>query len=611
MNRETTPAIEVSDLRFRYPGSPVESLRGVDLRIERGDFVAVVGGNGSGKTTLCKSFNGLIPHFWNGDISGTVRCNGRSTAHRTVGEIARDVGYVFQDFGNQIVRPTPRDDISFGPLNFGCEDWRERTEAVLNDLDIAHIADAQTWQLSGGQQHLTALAGVLALAPDIIVVDEPAAEVDPLRAAVVYDHLARLNERGITIIVIEHHAELVAKYAKTVVLMSEGQVSWCLPVAEALSRTADLEAADIPAPQVVAAARALVPDVARGIRSAPLTVEECAEAVREALGPARDTAAASPRLDTAAAGTDRSACTPASASFAGSETDRAEPVRGAVAVADDACRTVAEVRGITVGYQTISGARSTVIDDLDLRLHADERVALVGSNGAGKSTLLSTLAGMRLPRDGSVIIDGQETSRLSPSELAGTVCYLVQRPDQMFLQDSISADVGMFPRSRGLPDAAEITAEVLDRVGLSQVGDRDGRLLSGGQQRRATLAIGLAMRPTLLLLDEPTSSLDLRSRDDVIDMLDALAEHILCSVVATHDMHLVAEWSDRVIVLDHGRIIADTDPIGLFSDRELLDRARLVPPQVTQLGQQLGLDPLPLSLPDLITRTTHAEEVVR
>jgi energy-coupling factor transporter ATP-binding protein EcfA2 len=235
----------------------------------------------------------------------------------------------------------------------------------------------------------------------------------------------------------------------------------------------------------------------------------------------------------------------------------------------------------------------------------------VGSNGAGKSTLLSTLAGMRLPRDGSVIIDGQETSRLSPSELAGTVCYLVQRPDQMFLQDSISADVGMFPRSRGLPDAAEITAEVLDRVGLSQVGDRDGRLLSGGQQRRATLAIGLAMRPTLLLLDEPTSSLDLRSRDDVIDMLDALAEHILCSVVATHDMHLVAEWSDRVIVLDHGRIIADTDPIGLFSDRELLDRARLVPPQVTQLGQQLGLDPLPLSLPDLITRTTHAEEVVR
>ena len=117
-----------------------------------------------------------------------------------------------------------------------------------------------------------------------------------------------------------------------------------------------------------------------------------------------------------------------------------------------------------------------------------------------------------------------DTSRLSPSELAGTVCYLVQRPDQMFLQDSISADIGMFPRSRGLPDAAEITAEVLDRVGLSQVGDRDGRLLSGGQQRRATLAIGLAMRPTLLLLDEPTSSLDLRSRDDVIDMLDALAE---------------------------------------------------------------------------------------
>src|SRR5699024_8418611 len=143
---------------------------------------------------------------------------------------------------------------------------------------------------------------------------------------------------------------------KTVVLMSEGQVSWCLPVAEALSRTADLEAADIPAPQVVAAARALVPDVARGIRSAPLTDEECAEAPRVALGAVRATAPAGPGLDAAAAASDRAACSPAAASFAGSETDRAEPVRGAVAVADDACRTVAEVRGITVGYQTISGA---------------------------------------------------------------------------------------------------------------------------------------------------------------------------------------------------------------------------------------------------------------
>src|SRR5699024_697180 len=149
---------------------------------------------------------------------------------------------------------------------------------------------------------------------------------------------------------------------------------------------------------------------------------------RAADGPARQTPAACPVRDAMTAG----------------------PARAVVAADPDqgSGRTVAEVRGITVGYQTISGVRSTVIDDLDLRLYAGERVALVGSNGAGKSTLLSTLSGMKLPRDGSVVIDGQETSRLSPSELAGTVCYLVQRPDQMFLQDSISADIGMFPRSR-------------------------------------------------------------------------------------------------------------------------------------------------------------------
>lgn len=615
----TPPAIEVVDLRFRYPGASDDTLRGVDLRIERGDFVAVVGGNGSGKTTLCKSFNGLIPHFWNGDISGAVRVNGESTAQRTVGEISREVGYVFQDFGNQIVRPTPRDDISFGPLNFGCEDWRERTDEVLRILEIEHIADSPTWQLSGGQQHLTALAGALALAPDIVMVDEPAAEVDPLRAAVVYDHLVRLNAEGITVIVVEHHAELIAKYANSVVLMDHGRVSWHLPVAEALSRTVDLEAADIPAPQVVSVARRLVPDIANSVRTAPLTVDDCAAEVRAVLGEGASGRFGDRSGDGLGSGQNEPLSTavpsrPMTADAADpAESVTVEPAAGRAGgpVAAASAEPVAQVEGITVGYQSLDGGRSTVIEGLDLTLFAGQRVALVGSNGAGKSTLLSTLAGMRLPSAGSVSIDGTKTDRLSPSELAGTVCYLVQRPDQMFLQDTIRSDIGMFPRGRGLPDAEELVDEVLDRVGLSDLADRDGRLLSGGQQRRATLAIGLAMRPTLLLLDEPTSSLDLRSRDDVIDMLDALAAHIRCSVVATHDMHLVAEWSDRVIVLDRGQIIADTDPVGLFSDHDLLARARLVPPQVTQLGGRLGLEPLPLSLSDLFSRFPTMEEVAR
>ncbi|GAB3304633.1 ATP-binding cassette domain-containing protein [Epidermidibacterium keratini] len=571
------PAVEIRNLRFCYPGAENDTLRSVDLTIERGDFVAVVGGNGSGKTTLCKSFNGLIPHFWNGDISGTVRIHGKATADRTVGEIANQVGYVFQDFGNQLVRPRVHDDVAFAPINFGHADWKQRADDALSSLGIAHLAGHYTWQLSGGQQHLTALGGALALAPSVLVVDEPAAEVDPMRATAIYEQLTRLNsEQGITVVVIEHHAELVARYATSVVLMADGQVQWHLPVAEAMSRTADLEAADIPAPQVVAAARALLPEVADGRSTPPLTVESAAEQLNEL--PARN----------------RSRST----------SNAPQPV----AAASSRGETIAELERVTHGYIAVGGGRSTVLDGLSLQLHDGERVALVGTNGAGKSTLLSVLAGLAVPSSGRVVVDGRDTRSVTAAELADTVCYLVQRPEEMFLQDSIRGDIAMFPRTRKVPDAEELVDQILEQMKLTDLQDRDGRLLSGGQQRRATLAIALAMRPRLLLLDEPTSSLDVRSRDDVIGLLTALAEHIRCTVVATHDMHLVAEWADRVIVLDQGEIIADTDPATLFASPQILTQARLMPPQVAALGAELGLDPVPLSVGELVDRLRRTRD---
>lgn len=215
-----TAAIEVNNLSFRYPGATEDTLRNVNLVIEPGDFVAVVGGNGSGKTTLCKSFNGLIPHYWSGDFAGEVLIDGTDTVESSVGVLSSTVGYVYQDFQNQLVRPTVRDEVSYGPTNYGLADHEERTTEALELLGIEHLRDKYVWQLSGGQAHLTALASVLALRPSIIVVDEPVAELDPARAREIYLRLRELNERGITVITIEHHAELIAEFAKSVVLMA-------------------------------------------------------------------------------------------------------------------------------------------------------------------------------------------------------------------------------------------------------------------------------------------------------------------------------------------------------------------------------------------------------
>lgn len=570
--------IEVTDLGFRYPGAQAPSLTGVNLRIEKGDFVAVVGGNGSGKTTLCKSFNGLIPHYWSGEFTGTVTVAGEDTTEVSVARLSHLVGYVYQDFGNQLVRPTVKDEVAFGPVNFGLADHAERTEEAMERLGIGHLRSKFVWQLSGGQQHLVALASVLAMRPEVIIVDEPVAELDPVHAEQVYDRLRELNrDHGTTIIVIEHHAEFVARYCNSVVLMSAGSVAWHLPVRQALGRADELAEHGIPAPQVVTLSRLLAPG-----QPVATTVPELAELLgRPAATPAAPASAPEPD--------------------AGAPSAQAGTPHPAV---------VASLTGVRFGYRTVRGGRSKVLDGIDLTLHEGQRIALVGGNGAGKSTLLRLLTGLKVPVCGQVVVDSTNTRWTTAAELADRVSYLHQRPEQMFLNDSVRADVAMFPRSRHRPDAAATVEQVLERVDLLEVADRDGRMLSGGQQRRATLGIGLAMTPTLLLLDEPTSSLDVATRDIVIGMLAELSDRIRCVVVATHDMHLVAEWADRVIVLGQGRVLRDCSPAELFDDAALLAEAMLVPPQVTQLGIALGMHPPALSVPEFTARFAGARAVV-
>lgn len=562
----SNPIITVSDLSFRYPGAEEDTLKNVNLTIERGDFVAIVGGNGSGKTTLCKTFNGLIPHYWNGDFAGDVIVDGIDTFESNVAVLSSKVGYVYQDFQNQLVRPTVRDEIRFGPVNFGRADFEERSAEVLHTLGIENIADRFTWALSGGQAHTTALAAVLALRPDIVVVDEPVAELDPARAHEIYRQLQELNEQGLTIITIEHHAEFIAQYAKSVVLMADGAPVWHLNIDEAVNRTDELEEHGIPAPQVVQVCSTM------GMERAPRDVPTAARMLED-RGMATGMVTALPRHRPAE-------------------------------------RVVARTTDLHHGYKSVGGDVLPVLKGINLEFYAGDRIAVVGGNGSGKTTLLKQLAGLSVPRSGEVEIDGVNTRSRSASKLSEIAAYLYQHPQQMFLKDSIRSDIALFPEGRGIENWEELVDDTLNRVNLTDFADRDGRALSGGQQRRATLAIGLAMRPRILLLDEPTSSLDVSSREDVTTMLAELADVIECTVVATHDMHLVAEWANRVIVLENGMVVADLEPRELFTMPETLARARVVPPQVVLLGNELGVTPPPLSVDELVSALQNSMEAV-
>jgi energy-coupling factor transport system ATP-binding protein len=570
-------SIVVDDLTFRYPGSDEPVLRDASVTIEPGEFTAVVGGNGSGKTTLCKTFNGLIPHFFEGRFDGSVTVAGTDTRESDVAELSREVGYVFQDFENQLVQSTVRDDVEFAPLNHGLEDYAERATRALETVGLADLDDRFVWELSGGQQHLVALAGVLAMDPTFVVVDEPAAQLDPHNARETYEQLRRLNEeQGMAIVVIEHHSEFVADYCDEMVLVSDGGVAWKEPVEEGLNRLDDLLAHDIHPPQVTRIADGLPLSSATLLDGRyPVTVDEAAAAFPAATA-ARDG--------------------PPTAADGGAGGSRPAP--------DGPGDPLVELSDVGHGYPTLREGYNRVLDGLDLTFTAGDRVALIGANGAGKSTLLRLITGLESPDEGTLAVLGRDTSETLPEELADDTVYIHQNPEEMFVEDTVRKDVAYYLENRDAADVDERVDEILDYLDLTELADRDGRLLSLGQQRRASLGIGLATDPTIVLLDEPTGSLDLQSRREVTRMLEKAESRVETVVVATHDLQLVASWADRVIVMGESGILADAPPATVFDDTELLARTGLRPPQVVELSDLLDVEPPALTADAMVDALT-------
>ena len=425
--------VEIEHLCYTYPGADKPTLRDVDLTIEKGDFLAIVGNNGCGKSTLCKTLNGLIPQFITGEFSGRVRVCGLDAAGTDVGALARKVGYVYQDFENQIIRPTVLDDASYACLNYALPDYLDRGRQALAQCGLQGREADFIWQLSGGQTHLLALAGVLSLQPEVLILDEPIAQLDPQHADRIYGVLRTLNEQyGKTILVIEHHTEYIADYCKHVLLLKDGGVQWKLPTDDALQRVEELQGCNIFPPQVTIAAHRLRQAGELDAPRLPATVEEGRRVFARRPGaPAR---------------------TPAPALPAG------EPV--------------VQFRNVAVSYRSVKGDPHTVYDGLDLTIRKGDKIALIGSNGAGKSTMMKLMVGLLKPDRGEVVLNGRDLRRAGPETLARQVSMVYQNPEDMFIKDSIEADIAYAMEVRGVPDARRRTEALLDRFRLTDLRGR-------------------------------------------------------------------------------------------------------------------------------------------
>ena len=547
-------ALVLNNLTFTYPGKNTPVLKDINLKIERGSFTAIMGSNGSGKTTLCKLFNGIIPHFFSGDLEGEVLVDGLNTLDQDVGSLSELVGYVHQDFKNSIVRSKVFDEVCYAPLNYGYDDYQERAEKSLEILGIQHLKEEYIWQLSGGQQHLVALACVVAMEPEYIVVDEPVAQLDPHHAHALYGVLNTLNkEYNKTIIVIEHHAEFVANYCTDVVLLNEGNLVWMKPVQAALTDYDTLLSCQIYPPQVTQLMKRL-----NTKSELPITLNQAYTQLNGVI--------------------------------------QKEVLSTPSRVYD---KQTLSLHNITSGYQNMERIVVPVIKNISLTCYENERIAIVGNNGSGKSTLLKVIARLNRIIEGSLSLNGHVYTD-QPSEItANQIGVILQNPEEMFIEDSVHGDISYFLRARKYEGIEEYVNHIIKTLNLVPFKNSDPRLLSGGQQRRVSLGIGMGMRPEILLLDEPTSSLDINSRQELIKLLDSLKETIKTVIIATHDMQLVADWATRVIVLNQGNIIFDGTPFDLFQNQQILEQSNLIIPEIIKLGKKLSLKGHYLSVDDV------------
>ena len=542
-------SIEIKNLTFTYPGASTPTLSGVSLTIEQGDFVAIVGNNGCGKSTLCKAMNGLIPHFIAGEFEGEVLAGGLNTLEMDIGSLAQKVGYVYQDFENQIVRPTVLDDASYACMNYAMKDYLERGKEALEMCGLAGREADYIWQLSGGQTHLLALAGAVSLRPEVLILDEPIAQLDPGHADRIYQILKELNEKhGKTIIVIEHHTEYIADYCRHVVLMKDGAVKWKLPAEEALQRVEELEECNIFPPQVTLAAHALQKKgKIAGEELLPSTIEDGTKTFQKLV--------------------------------------YHKPMEGKKEAAHG--EPVVRFDQVSVSYRSVKGEPRKIFDRLNLTLYRGEKIALIGSNGAGKSTLMKMMPGLLKPTEGTVTLKDRNIRDTRPEELSRYVSLVYQNPEDMFIKDSIEHDIAFAMQVRNLEGWQEKSDRLLERFRLSDLRQRDGRLLSGGQMRRASLAIGIALNPQILLLDEPTANLDIATRKEIMRTLNDMKNITETVMIATHDMQLVCEWAQRIIVLWQGQVIADGSRDEIFGNREVAEKTGIRPPEIFSMGKAL------------------------
>lgn len=545
------PLIQFKDFTFKYDAQAEPTLKSLNLSIEKGQKVLIVGPSGSGKSTIGQCLNGIIPNINHGEKRGQLTIAGKDAFDLSIYDKSHLVSTVLQDPDGQFIGLTVAEDLAFA-LENDCLPLDQMTDKInywANKLDLTAFLDSRPQDLSGGQKQRVSLVGVLIDESPILLFDEPLANLDPKSGQETIELIDRIHQEGqTTTIIIEHRLEdVLYRQVDKVILINDGQILFDGHPDDLLKSNLLVENG-IREPLYVTALKDLNVDVTKAEHLSDLSQLDLSDITVAGLSQSANTVPKAPIL---------------------------------------------EVKQLKFSYQE----NQPILKDISFAIHKGERIAIVGKNGAGKSTLAKALCQFIKPAAGDICYQGQSIMEDSIKERAEKIGYVLQNPNQMISQTMIFDEVALGLRLRGLNEQ-EVEKRVLETLkvcGLYEFRKWPISALSFGQKKRVTIASVLVMNPEIILLDEPTAGQDKRHYTEIMTFLNQLNKAGHTIIMITHDMQLMLEYSDRSIVVSDGKIIADCSPVALFSQAEVLEKANLKKTSLFDLAEKIGINPIDLT----------------
>ena len=541
-------SIKVRGLSFTYKGAEKKSLKGIDFDQNKGELVVMMGPTGAGKSTFSRTLNSLIPQFQRGELSGEIEILGRTIKGSKVCQTAKKVGLVFQDFENQLFSTNVALEVAFGPENFSRprEEISRRVKKSLAMVGLEGYEKREPHALSGGEKQRLAIASILSIDPEILVMDEPTADLDPMGKYHLLQIANSLKAQGRTLLIMETEAEEVLE-ADRIVLFNKGKLIVQGTPQEIFADPALLEENSLRPPQLVKLFKELK------IPEAPFTVEDADSILKD-----RGVSLSQARYQLL------------------KEKSRIQPDG----------ETIFSLKGLKFTYPDGQEA----LKGVEFEVREGEFLAILGQNGSGKTTLIKHFNGLLRPTSGKVFYQGEDIRGKNIRELGREIGYVFQNPDHQIFSDTVREEVCFALKNYGFSqdETSRRLKDALEVVHLEGYEEEDPFSLTRGERQRLAVASVLILRPKVLILDEPTTGLDYQELRGIMELLKGLHKKGHTIIIITHSMWIVAEYAHRAVIMSEGKVVMDSSVRDVFSREIEIEKLSLKLPPIVSLSHKFG-----------------------